>query len=203
MSNFKKRFIISLLAFPIIYILLYQKIFSNLLIIIVCVFCVYEWNNIFKKKNYTYLLGLLILLFFFLSLLKIYNLEDYNLKFLWLILVAWLTDIGGYIFGKLFGGPKLIKISPNKTWSGAFGSLILSQLACLILFLDSNYKLNIYIFFFQFLLSIIGQTGDILMSYIKRINDKKDTSNFIPGHGGFLDRVDGLIWIFIFGNFLM
>ena len=203
MSNFKKRFIISLLAFPIIYILLYQKIFSNLLIIIVCVFCVYEWNNIFKKKNYTYLLGLLILLFFFLSLLKIYNLEDYNLKFLWLILIAWLTDIGGYVFGKLFGGPKLIKISPNKTWSGAFGSLILSQLACLILFLDSNYKLNINIFFFQFLLSIIGQTGDILMSYIKRINDKKDTSNFIPGHGGFLDRVDGLIWIFIFGNFLM
>jgi len=203
MSNIKKRFIISLLGFPIIYILLNQKLLSNLLIIIVCVFCVYEWNNIFKKKNYTYLLGLLILLFFFLSLLKIYNLEDYNLKFLWLILVAWLTDIGGYIFGKLFGGPKLIKISPNKTWSGAFGSLILSQFACLILFLDSNYKLNINIFFFQLLLSIIGQTGDILMSYIKRINEKKDSSNFIPGHGGFLDRVDGLIWIFIFGNFLI
>jgi len=203
MSNFIKRFIISLLAFPIIYILLYQKIFSNLLIIIVCLFCVYEWNRIFKKKNHIYLIGLLILLLFFLSLLKIYNLEDYNLKFLWLILIAWLTDTGGYIFGKLFGGPKLIKISPNKTWSGAFGSLILSQLAFLILFLDSNYKLNINIFFFQFLLSIIGQIGDILMSYIKRINNKKDTSNFIPGHGGFLDRVDGLIWIFIFGNFLI
>ena len=203
MSNFKKRFVISLLAFPIIYILLYQKIFSNLLIIIVCLFCVYELNRIFKKKNYIYLIGLLILLFFFLSLLKIYNLEDYNLKFLWLILIAWLTDIGGYIFGKLFGGPKLIKISPNKTWSGAFGSLILSQFACLIFFLDSNYILNFNIFFYQFLLSIIGQIGDILMSYIKRLNDKKDTSNFIPGHGGFLDRVDGLIWIFIFGNFLI
>ena len=203
MSNFKKRFVISLLAFPIIYILLYQKIFSNLLIIIVCLFCVYEWNKIFKNKNYIYLIGLLILLFFFLSLLKIYNLEDYNLKFLWLILIAWLTDIGGYIFGKLFGGPKLIKISPNKTWSGAFGSLILSQFACLIFFLDSNYILNFNIFLFQFLLSVIGQIGDILMSYIKRINEKKDTSNFIPGHGGFLDRVDGLIWIFIFGNFLI
>jgi phosphatidate cytidylyltransferase len=203
MSNFKKRFVISLLAFPIIYILLYQKIFSNLLIIIVCLFCVYEWNKIFKKKNYIYLIGLLILLFFFLSLLKIYNLEDYNLKFLWLILIAWLTDIGGYIFGKLFGGPKLIKISPNKTWSGAFGSLILSQFACLIFFFDSNYILNFNIFFYQFLLSIIGQIGDILMSYIKRLNDKKDTSNFIPGHGGFLDRVDGLIWIFIFGNILI
>jgi phosphatidate cytidylyltransferase len=203
MSNFKKRFVISLLAFPIIFILLYQKIFSNLLIIIVCLFCVYEWNKIFKNKNYIYLIGLLILLFFFLSLLKIYNLEDYNLKFLWLILIAWLTDIGGYIFGKLFGGPKLIKISPNKTWSGAFGSLILSQFACLIFLLDSNYILNFNIFFYQFLLSIIGQIGDILMSYIKRLNDKKDTSNFIPGHGGFLDRVDGLIWIFIFGNFLI
>jgi phosphatidate cytidylyltransferase len=203
MSNFKKRFIISLLAFPIIYILLYQKIFSNILIVIVCLFCAYEWNKIFNKKNYIYLFGLVILSIFFLSLITIYNLQDYNLKFLWLILIAWLTDIGGYIFGKLFGGPKLIKISPNKTWSGVFGSLILSQLACLILFLDSNYKLNINIFFFQFLLSIIGQIGDILMSYIKRINDKKDTSNFIPGHGGFLDRVDGLIWIFIFGNFLI
>jgi phosphatidate cytidylyltransferase len=203
MSNFKKRFIISLLAFPIIYILLYQKIFSNILIVIVCLFCVYEWNKIFNKKNYIYLFGLVVLSVFFLSIIKIYNLQDYNLKFLWLILIAWLTDIGGYIFGKLFGGLKLIKISPNKTWSGAFGSLILSQFAFLIFFLDSNYILNFNIFFLQFLLSIIGQIGDILMSYIKRINEKKDTSNFIPGHGGFLDRVDGLIWIFIFGNFLI
>ena len=203
MSNFKKRFIISLLAFPIIYILLYQNFFSNVLIVIVCLFCFYEWNKIFNKKNYIYALGLLILFFFFLSSIKIYNLQDYNLNFLWLILIAWLTDIGGYIFGKLFGGPKLIKISPNKTWAGAFGSLILSQFAFLIFFLNSDYKLNLNIFFFQIFLSIIGQVGDILMSYIKRINNKKDASNFIPGHGGFLDRVDGLIWIFIFGYFLI
>jgi phosphatidate cytidylyltransferase len=203
MSNFKKRFVISLLAFPIIYSLLYQKIFSYILIVIVCLFCAYEWNKIFNKKNYIYLFGLVILLVFFLSIIKIYNLQDYNLKFLWLILIAWLTDIGGYIFGKLFGGLKLTKISPNKTWSGAFGSLILSQFACLIFFLDSNYILNFNIFLLQLLLSITGQIGDILMSYIKRLNDKKDTSNFIPGHGGFLDRVDGLIWIFIFGNFLI
>jgi len=203
MSNFKKRFVISLLAFPIIYILLYQKTFSNLLITIVCLFCLYEWNKIFKKKRFIYFLGVLILLFFLISLLKIYNLQDYNLKFLWLILLAWLTDIGGYIFGNLFGGPKLIKISPNKTWSGAFGSLILSQFAFLIFYLDVNYKFNFNIFFSQIFLSVIGQAGDILMSYIKRINNKKDTSNFIPGHGGFLDRVDGLIWIFILGNFLI
>jgi phosphatidate cytidylyltransferase len=200
MNNFKKRFVVSLLAFPLIYILLYQKLLFNLLILIVFLFCLYEWNKIFKKKNPIFLLGLLILLVFLFSLIRIYNIEDFNLKFLWLILITWLTDIGGYIFGKLFGGPKLVKISPNKTWAGALGSLILSQLAFLIFFLDNSYKFNVAIIFIQIFLSIVGQIGDILMSYIKRKNNKKDTSNFIPGHGGFLDRVDGLIWIIIIGN---
>jgi phosphatidate cytidylyltransferase len=200
MNNFKKRFLVSLLAFPLIYILLYQKLLFNLLILIVFLFCLYEWNKIFKKKNPIFFLGLLILLVFLFSLIRIYNFEDFNLKFLWLILITWLTDIGGYIFGKVFGGPKLVKISPNKTWSGALGSLILSQLAFLIFFLDNSYKFNVAIIFIQIFLSIVGQIGDILMSYIKRKNNKKDTSNFIPGHGGFLDRVDGLIWIIIIGN---
>jgi len=200
MSNFNKRFLISLLGFPLIYILLYQKELFNSLIIIIFLFCLYEWNKIFKNKNIIFFLGLLVLFIFFLSLIRIYNFTDYNLKFLLLILVTWLTDIGGYIFGKLFGGPKLIKISPNKTWSGAFGSIILSQLAFVIFFFDANYIFDYAIIFSQFYLSIIGQAGDILMSYIKRKNNKKDTSNYIPGHGGFLDRVDGLIWIIIFGN---
>jgi phosphatidate cytidylyltransferase len=203
MNNFKKRFLVSLLAFPLIYILLYQKLLFNLLILIVFLFCLYEWNKIFKKKNPIFFLGLLILLVFLFSLIRIYNIEDFNIKFLWLILITWLTDIGGYIFGKLFGGPKLVKISPNKTWAGALGSLILSQLAFLIFFLDNSYKFNVAIIFIQIFLSIVGQIGDILMSYIKRKNNKKDTSNFIPGHGGFLDRVDGLIWIIIIGNFFI
>jgi len=203
MSNFKKRFIISLLAFPLIYILLYLKVLFNLLIVIIFLFCLYEWVKIFKKKNIIFFLGLLILFIFLISLIRIYNYEDFNLKFLWLILLTWLTDIGGYIFGKLFGGPKLIKISPNKTWAGAVGSIILSQFAILIFLLDHNYQFNIYIIFLQLFFSIIGQIGDILMSYIKRKNKKKDTSNLIPGHGGFLDRVDGLIWIIIFGNILI
>ena len=200
MNNFKKRFIISLLAFPLIYILLYQKLLFNSLIVITFLFCIYEWINISKEKKIIFFIGLTILFIFLISLIKIYNLENFNLKFLWLILITWLTDIGGYIFGKLFGGAKLIKISPNKTWSGAIGSIILSQFAVLIFLLDVNYQFNIYIIFAQLFLSIIGQIGDILMSYIKRKNNKKDTSNFIPGHGGFLDRVDGLIWVIIFGN---
>jgi phosphatidate cytidylyltransferase len=200
MSNFKKRLIISLIAFPLIYILLYQKALSNLLFLIIFLFCIFEWVKIFKKKNAIFFLGLIILFAFLLSLLRIYNFEEFNLTFLWLIILTWLSDIGGYIFGKLFGGPKLTQISPNKTWAGAIGSIILSQFAFLIFFFNSNYKFNITIFFIQLFLSIIGQFGDILMSYVKRKNNKKDTSNFIPGHGGFLDRVDGLIWIIIFGN---
>jgi phosphatidate cytidylyltransferase len=203
MSNFKKRLSVSLLAFPLIYVLLYQKTLSNLLILIVFLFCIFEWVKIFKKKNAIFFLGLIILFVFLLSLLRIYNFEEFNLIFLWLIILTWLSDIGGYIFGKLFGGPKLTQISPNKTWAGAIGSIILSQFAFLIFFLNSDYKFNITIIFMQLFLSIIGQFGDILMSYVKRKNNKKDTSNFIPGHGGFLDRVDGLIWIIIFGNFFI
>lgn len=203
MSNFKKRLCVSLLAFPLIYILLYQKDLSNLLILIVFIFCIFEWIKIFKKKNAIFFLGLIVLFIFLLSLLRIYNFKEFNLTFLWLIILTWLSDIGGYLFGKLFGGPKLTLISPNKTWAGSIGSIILSQFAFLIFFLDSNYKFNISIIFMQLFLSIIGQFGDILMSYVKRKNNKKDTSNFIPGHGGFLDRVDGLIWIIIFGNFFI
>ncbi len=201
MNNFKKRLSVSLLAFPLIYVLLYQKTLSNLLILIVFLFCIFEWVKIFKKKNAIFFFGLIVLFVFLLSLLRIYNYEEFNLTFLWLIVLTWLSDIGGYIFGKLFGGPKLTQISPNKTWAGAIGSIILSQFAFLIFFLNSNYKFNITIIFMQLFLSIIGQFGDITMSYVKRKNNKKDTSNFIPGHGGFLDRVDGLIWIIIFGNF--
>jgi phosphatidate cytidylyltransferase len=203
MNNFKKRLSVSLLAFPLIYVLLYQKTLSNLLILIVFLFCIFEWVKIFKRKNAIFFLGLIVLFAFLLSLLRIYNFEEFNLIFLWLIILTWLSDIGGYIFGKLFGGPKLTQISPNKTWAGAIGSIILSQFAFLIFFLNSDYKFNITIIFMQLFLSIIGQFGDILMSYVKRKNNKKDTSNFIPGHGGFLDRVDGLIWIIIFGNFFI
>jgi phosphatidate cytidylyltransferase len=200
MNNFKKRLSVSLLAFPLIYVLLYQKTLSNLLILIVFLFCIFEWVKIFKRKNAIFFLGIIVLFVFLLSLLRIYNFEEFNLIFLWLIILTWLSDIGGYIFGKLFGGPKLIRISPNKTWSGVFGSIILSQFAILIFYLDESYLFNINIIFSQLFLSIVGQIGDILMSYIKRKNNKKDSSNFIPGHGGFLDRVDGLIWIIIFGN---
>lgn len=202
MSNFHKRFLVSLLAFPLIYLLLFIPIVFNALIFLVFLACVYEWNIVFKKKNIIYFTGLLIFLIFLIFSIKIYNLKSYNLNFLWLILIAWLTDIGGYIFGKIIGGPKLTKISPNKTWSGALGSFVLSQFSFLIFFSETNYKFGTYVFVIQLFLSFVGQAGDLLMSFIKRRNGIKDSSKLIPGHGGFLDRVDGLIWIIIFGSIL-
>jgi phosphatidate cytidylyltransferase len=202
MSNFHKRFLVSLLAFPLIYLLLFIPIVFNALIFLVFLACVYEWNIVFKKKNIIYFTGLLIFLIFLIFSIKIYNLKSYNLNFLWLILIAWLTDIGGYIFGKIIGGPKLTKISPNKTWSGALGSFVLSQFSFLIFFSETNYKFGTYVFVIQLFLSFVGQAGDLLMSFIKRRNGIKDSSKLIPGHGGFLDRVDGLIWIIIFASIL-
>jgi len=203
MNNFNKRFLVSLAAFPLIYLLLYAPIVFNVVIVIAFFACCYEWNKIFKKKNLFYFTGLTVFVTFLVLAIKIYNLKKYNLDFLWLILIAWLTDIGGYIFGKIIGGPKLTKISPNKTWAGALGSFVLSQFAYLIFFFEDNYIYGLYIFVIQLLLSFIGQAGDLLMSYIKRKNKIKDSSKLIPGHGGFLDRLDGLVWIVIFGSFFI
>ena len=202
MSNFHKRFLVSLLAFPLIYLLLFIPIAFNALIFLVFFAFIYEWNKVFKKKDIIYFTGLVIFIIFLILSIKIYNLKSYNLNFLWLILIAWLTDIGGYIFGKIIGGPKLTKISPNKTWSGALGSFVLSQFSFLIFFSETNYKFGTYVFVIQLFLSFVGQAGDLLMSFIKRRNGIKDSSKLIPGHGGFLDRVDGLIWIIIFGSIL-
>jgi len=202
MSNFHKRFLVSLAAFPLIYLLLFFPIVFNALIIVVFLACVYEWNKVFKKKDIIYFIGLAIFSIFLTLSIKIYNLKSYNLNFLWLILIAWFTDIGGYVFGKIIGGPKLTKISPNKTWSGALGSFVLSQFSFLIFFSETNYKFGTYVFVIQLFLSFVGQAGDLLMSFIKRRNGIKDSSKLIPGHGGFLDRVDGLIWIIIFGSIL-
>jgi len=116
------------------------------------------------------------------------------------LLIVWLSDIGGYIFGKLFGGKKLSKVSPNKTWSGAFGSIVLSQFAGVVLLFHSTVEINFKLFLIQLLLSVIAQVGDLIMSYCKRLNKVKDSSKLLPGHGGILDRIDGLILVMVVSN---
>ena len=103
------------------------------------------------------------------------------------------SDIGGFIFGKIFKGPKLTKISPNKTYAGAVGSLIFSIMivsSFFILFFNLN---NFYIIITGFVISIFCQLGDLLFSFLKRKAKIKDTGNILPGHGGILDRLDGVL----------
>ena len=103
------------------------------------------------------------------------------------------SDIGGFIFGKIFKGPKLTKISPNKTISGAIGSLVLSCTVLSVIF----YLLTTKFYFITIIIAIVTslscQAGDLFVSYFKRKAKIKDTGNFFPGHGGVLDRLDGIL----------
>ena len=117
-----------------------------------------------------------------------------------------MSDIGGYVFGKIFKGKKLSKISPNKTYSGAFGSLFLSCLSLPLINLFQNFFFNKLLINFMaenFLIitisiSLVCQLGDIFVSYFKRKNNIINISNILPGHGGILDRIDGLMFVLIF-----
>ena len=118
------------------------------------------------------------------------------------ILICIFTDIGGYIFGKIFKGPKLTKISPNKTYSGLIGGLFLPLLIYIYLahfskdfiILKSGSILNFESFIIVIFLSLISQAGDITVSFFKRLAKVKNTGNLLPGHGGVLDRIDGMLF---------
>ena len=112
------------------------------------------------------------------------------------ILICISTDIGGFVFGKTFKGSKLIKISPNKTYSGMIGSFFLSIISA---FFYTNYYDLIYwtdnvLFITVILISSVSQIGDLTVSYFKRISKIKNTGKIIPGHGGLLDRIDGMLF---------
>ena len=164
---------------------------------------VYEWNYLIKKNNLLRFLGVIFLIFsFYLGYLLRVN---FGLNtFLLVIIICIFTDTGGYIFGKIFKGPKLTKISPNKTYSGMIGSFVLSLIAALIFseyqnliskydYLTDFKKNYLYYIFFILLISFLSQIGDLIISYFKRLAKLKNTGKLLPGHGGLLDRIDGII----------
>tara|TARA_B100000401_G_C52275810_1_gene471092 strand:- start:69 stop:533 length:465 start_codon:yes stop_codon:yes gene_type:complete len=133
------------------------------------------------------------------------NFADENLIIFLLIIITCIsTDVGGYVFGKTFKGPKLIKISPNKTFSGMIGGYILSVIFIYVffyysyLFYDGITIFTLETLIIILLISTVSQIGDITISYFKRLSNIKDTGKIIPGHGGLLDRIDGMIFAFPF-----
>jgi len=204
MKNFYSRLGSSLVMGPAFLLALYEVgfYFYSLLSLLL----LSSFYEIFKNVKQFFLSFALyfLILFFIFSLFNIRgsNNNDYIIL-VWLISIVWTSDIGGYVFGKIFKGPKLTNYSPNKTISGLLGSIVFSQFSFLILysFLDYNY-LTLKLSIMQFFLCIIAVCGDIFFSYIKRINQIKDYSNLIPGHGGILDRIDGLIFVVIIFYFI-
>ncbi len=201
--EFIKRVFSSLILIPIVFFVIIEgSILFNFFISICLVITAYEWLQM-SKANIQKIFGLFFIIISFYSIFKIRN--DFNHDYFHILLIAIIcisTDTGGYIFGKLLKGPKLTKLSPKKTYAGMFGSFILSIIITIIFFeLTSkiyNFKYTEETFIFVLLVSLVSQIGDIIISYFKRLSKIKDTGNIIPGHGGILDRIDGMIFAYPF-----
>ena len=187
-----KRILSSIILLPLVFYFLTNGSFLlNLFIVLCLIITFYEWNKMSKNKFYK-IFGFIFLLFSFYTF---YHLSIELFLLIYAILICISTDIGGYIFGKIFKGPKLTTISPNKTYAGMIGGYLLS-LICLIVitnFIDYSIK-TFQLILITILLSTVSQVGDIIVSYFKRQANIKNTSNLIPGHGGLLDRIDGMIF---------
>ena len=213
MPEIIKRILTSIFLLILLYILINNTVLLTIGLFFMLIELFNEFNSmmkkIFYKKNEKFKL------FFFLTLINFYliifgltifiTLESSNnlhkIYLLMIISICICTDIGGYCFGKLFKGKKLTKISPNKTYSGAIGSYISALLIPTVLF--KNLISIEIIFFVVFIVSTISQIGDLLISYFKRKANLKDTGFILPGHGGLLDRFDGMIFAIPSGILLL
>ena len=204
MKIFLLRLLSSLFLLPLFIISIFKLGYLYYFIIIfILLISFYEIYKNIRNKKISILLYFLILLFIY-SFIKLRGSSIQEFFFIiWILSIVWLTDIFGYIVGKLIGGRKFSKYSPNKTIAGFIGSIFFSQFAVFIpKFLLNDFVINIKILLLQFALSLIAVLGDICFSYLKRINNIKDYSSIIPGHGGVLDRIDGMIFVIIICYFL-
>jgi len=199
-SELKKRIITSIVLIGIfLFCYFIHAYFFYALIAIVSLISWIESNNIFKKiklkkslKNINVFLSFIYLSFF--AFIVCYSYYE-KISLIFILLVCIFSDVGGYIIGKTIGGKKLTKISPKKTISGSIGSLFFSIIPLFILNIYDNdeYPIKIFIFLLCLLISLACQIGDLFISYLKRKANVKDTGNILPGHGGLLDRIDGII----------
>ena len=201
-KEFEKRLLSSLILIPIaIFFIIQGSVFFTFFLSILFLATSYEWLKMSKKNNLLKILGIIFLLFSFYVAYKIREGESFKL-FLFIVVICISTDIGGYLFGKIFKGPKLTKISPKKTYAGVIGSFLLSLvtgLSFIHYFGKDPTKLNtegLPLLLMILFISLVSQIGDLIISYFKRKAKLKDTGKIIPGHGGLLDRIDGLIFVF-------
>ena len=210
-KEFKKRIFSSLVIIPIsLFFIIQGSVFFAFFLSVVFLLTSYEWIKMCKKFNLFRFFGVIFLSTSFIhAFLLRENIGLYN--FLFVVLICIFTDLGGYIFGKTFKGPKLTKISPNKTYVGVFGSFVCSLIIGILMLnnfpislttlaeeeIYSGFNIKTQLFYLVLILSIslTSQIGDLIISYFKRLTKVKDTGKIIPGHGGLLDRIDGLIFV--------
>jgi len=205
-NELKKRILSSIILFPIIFFFVIKGSYYFLFLLIISLaIASYEWHILAKKKPY-YILGFIFLICSFSSIyqIRIGQNNSYE-EFIIILFICIFTDIGGYVFGKTFKGPKLTSYSPKKTISGLVGSYLLSILLIPFFFYFNLYEKNFILskIIFVILISTASQLGDIILSYFKRKSNLKDTGKIIPGHGGLLDRIDGMIFAFPFAYLIM
>jgi len=197
MTNLQKRIITSAIILPLsIFFVIKGGLFLSFFLIFVLFVGLNEVYVSFKKTVSILFLSLILIL----SLFFIYHLSE-KAEFLlyFAIAVTISSDVGGYIFGKIFKWKKLTKISPNKTLSGVFGSYLFS-IICLFVWIElisTNLQVNIKAFLITVIFSTVAQIGDLVISYFKRLEKIKDTGKILPGHGGIFDRIDGLMFVVI------
>lgn len=209
-KNLIKRTLSSVILITIsFYTIFFGSYLFIFFISIALVISLIEWHNMSFKKYY-YFPGIFFLIISFYSAYLIRNdSSEYALFNFFLILnICILTDTGGFFFGKFFKGPKITSISPNKTYSGAIGGIILAIMGSLVyynfidLFIKKSDLTVSKIFIIVFVISFISQLGDLIISFFKRLSNIKDTGNIIPGHGGILDRIDGMVFAFPLSYYL-
>ena len=204
MTNLQKRILTSLIILPLsIFFILEGGYILLSFLFLVFFLANYELFTVFKKKSTILFLDLILII----SLFSIFHLTENDkatfLILLWVIILCVCSDVGGYVFGKLFKWRKLTKISPKKTFSGVFGSFIFSIFSIFIinnLNITRSIDLDFYevkFFFLAIIFSLIAQLGDLIISYFKRLEKIKDTGKILPGHGGIFDRIDGLMFVII------
>jgi phosphatidate cytidylyltransferase len=194
-----KRILSSIILLPtVLFFIIKGSFLFNFFIFICFLITTYEWLKL-SKNNLLKLSGTIFIVISFYTIFNIRHEFDRDYFHLLLVIIICVsTDIGGYVFGNIFKGPKLTKISPKKTYSGVIGSFLLS-LIFTNLFLDflsnvETFEFTKEMFLFILLVSLVSQIGDIIISYFKRKSKIKDTGTIIPGHGGILDRIDGMIF---------
>ena len=203
MSEAVKRVITSILLILFL-IISVNNIYVLFFSLIMCCYQIfYEFFSMIKKifisknKINLYIFSLILLIYITFINLEIFNIFLFDITekketFYLIVAICISTDVGGYVFGKIFKGRKLSRISPNKTYSGLFGSYLLSVIISLYLF-KNIYEISELVLF-SLIISSISQAGDLFISFLKRKAKLKDTGSIFPGHGGMLDRFDGLIF---------